>query len=114
MTAPHVSHRASGKPPDSRPGPRGVGVRTGAPFIYDGVTGLFIDRLPPGAKCVKNNADSSALDAYRNSVHRVTEMDRRSVRVAAAAEFDTERIVDRVFAEVEGLRVVYSPWSGDN
>jgi hypothetical protein len=34
-----------------------VGVRTGAPFIHDGIPGVFVDCLPPGAKCVKSDDD---------------------------------------------------------
>jgi len=45
-----------------------VGVRTRAPFIHDGVTGVFVERLPPGATCVKNDADEMALAAYFRAV----------------------------------------------
>ncbi|MFQ3592162.1 MAG: glycosyltransferase [Gemmataceae bacterium] len=45
-----------------------VGVRTGAPFIQDGVTGVFVDRLPPGAKCVKNKTTRTKRRWRRSSM----------------------------------------------
>ncbi len=47
-----------------------VGVRTRAPFLRDGVTGVFTDRLPPGAKWVKNDADKAALAAFVEGIQR--------------------------------------------
>jgi hypothetical protein len=47
-----------------------VGVRTGAPFIQDGVTGVFVERLPPGAKCLENDADPAALGLFVAGIQR--------------------------------------------
>jgi glycosyltransferase involved in cell wall biosynthesis len=81
-----------------------VGVRTGASFVRDGVTGIRVDRLPPGARCVASDLDAVALDAYFKSVRRAMELDRRSVRAAAAQEFTTERIADTVLAHLDTAR----------
>ncbi len=70
-----------------------VGVRTGAPFIRDGVTGVFVDRLPPGTKCVKNDADEAALATFAEGIRRVQQTNRHSVRGAAGEVFSTEHIV---------------------
>jgi hypothetical protein len=70
-----------------------VGVRTAAPFVNDDVTGVLVDRLPPGAKCVANDADEVALVA---GIQRGLEMRRDEVRASAAEAFGTERIVDRI------------------
>ncbi len=81
-----------------------VGVRTGAPFIHDGITGVFVDRLPPGAKCVKNDADEVALATFVEGIRRGMEMRRDAVRTSAAEAFATERIVDQVVAVLERNR----------
>ncbi|MFO0799681.1 MAG: hypothetical protein U0804_19600 [Gemmataceae bacterium] len=73
-----------------------VGVRTGAPFIQDGVTGVFVERLPPGAKCVKNDADEVALATFVEGIRRVQQTDRHLVRAAASEVFATARILDQV------------------
>ncbi|MBX3399553.1 MAG: glycosyltransferase [Gemmataceae bacterium] len=82
-----------------------VGVRTGAVFVRAGTTGALVDRLPPGAKCVANDHDVAVLDGFIKCVSRAMEMDRRSVRAAAADEFSTELIVDRVVTALELARV---------
>jgi hypothetical protein len=71
-----------------------VGVRTGAPFIQDGVTGVFVKRLPPGAKCVQNDADADSLGVFVAGIRRGMEMKRDAVRASAADAFDSDRIVD--------------------
>ncbi len=57
-----------------------VGVRTGTPFIQDGVTGVFVDRLPPGAKCVKNDADEVALATFLDALQSLQNRERQEVR----------------------------------
>ncbi|MBM4023333.1 MAG: DUF1552 domain-containing protein [Planctomycetes bacterium] len=78
-----------------------VGVRTGAPFVNDGVTGVFVDRLSPGAKCVKNDADEMALGVFVKGIQRGLEMRQDVVRASVAEAFATERIVDQVVAALE-------------
>jgi hypothetical protein len=73
-----------------------VGVRTGAPFIQDGVTGVFVERLPPGAKCVKNDADEALLAAFVEGIQRSQQTDRRAVRGAASEVFGTEHIAGQI------------------
>ena len=81
-----------------------VGVRTGAPFIRDGVTGVFVDRLPPGAKCVKNDADEAALSAYMQSVQALQNKDRNDVREQAALVFHPVPLVDGLIEHLERAR----------
>ena len=81
-----------------------VGVRTGAPFIQDGVTGVFVDRLPPGAKCVKNDADEVALATFVEGIRRGLEMTRDAVRTSASSAFGMDRIVDQIVAVLETAR----------
>lgn len=57
-----------------------VGVRTGAPIENDGVTGDPVDRLPPGAKCVQNDADAA--------IQQVIEMDRVAASATSRRVFD--------------------------
>jgi hypothetical protein len=81
-----------------------VGVRTGAPFIQDGVTGIFVDRLPPGAKCVKNDADEAALAAYIHAVQVLQTRDREHVRERAASAFHPVPLVDGLLEHLERTR----------
>ncbi len=64
-----------------------IGLPTGAPFIQQGCTGLFLDRLT-AADCIE-------------AVARCLQFDRQEVAAAAAAQFDTDRILDVV---IEGLQ----------
>jgi len=66
------------------------------PFIHDGVTGVFVERLPPGAKCVKNDADEAALAAYQTAIHRSQSLPRGRVRSEAATRFAPESIVNAI------------------
>jgi hypothetical protein len=45
-----------------------VGVRTGASFVRDGVTGFVVERLPPGRSCVENEMDQTVLAFYLDAV----------------------------------------------
>ena len=81
-----------------------VGVRTGASFVHDGVTGCIVERLPPGQQCVRTDDDRAALQAYLEAISRAQSMNRHAVRAAAAEEFNTARIVDRVIAALDSVR----------
>jgi len=81
-----------------------VGVRTGAPFVRHGVTGLLVDRLPPGRRCMGTEADQAAMDVYMEAIRLGLEMDRRAVRAAAAEEFATDRIADAVVTALDRAR----------
>jgi hypothetical protein len=85
-----------------------VGVRTGAPFIQDGVTGVLVERLPPGAKCVKSDADETALAAFLDAVGRAGAMPRNTVRSCAAERFATGAVADLVLTALRDVRT----WGG--
>jgi hypothetical protein len=69
-----------------------VGVRTGAPFVRDGITGVRVERMPPGGSHLRDDRDRSHHEAYLTAIERAQAMDRHDVRAAAAEEFDTRRI----------------------
>ena len=81
-----------------------VGVRTGAPFIQDGITGIFVNRLPPGAKCIKNNADEAALAAYIHAVQVLQTRDRKHVREQAALAFHPVPIINGLLEQLDQAR----------
>ncbi len=81
-----------------------VGVRTGASFIRDGVTGVCVDRLPPGAKCVKNDADEVALATFLDALQSLQNRERQEVREQAIAAFHPVSIVDGLLELLERTR----------
>jgi len=89
-----------------------VGVRTGVPFIRNGVTGVFVDRLPPGAKCVKNDANAAALAAFVEGIQRIQHTDRHSVRAAAGEVFGTEHIAGQIIEALATARSRGQPLVG--
>lgn len=85
-----------------------VGVPTGASFVRDGITGVVVDRLPPGRACVESDDDEACLAAFMDAVEKAAAMDRNQVRAAAVMEFDAARIVDSVITQLDGLRNIES------
>ncbi|MBX3442980.1 MAG: glycosyltransferase [Planctomyces sp.] len=83
-----------------------VGVRTGASFVRDGVTGFVVDRLPPGRQCVENDGDQLALGVYLDAITRAQNLDRHAVRAAAEQQFSSDAIVRGVIGALDGLRAV--------
>jgi hypothetical protein len=81
-----------------------VGVRTGASFVRNGVTGFVVDRLPPGRQCVENDADQLALAVYVDAIARAQALDRQSIRAAAEQEFSQDAIVEEMITALEQLR----------
>jgi glycosyltransferase involved in cell wall biosynthesis len=81
-----------------------VGVRTGASFVRNGVTGFVVDRLPPGRQCVENDADQLALALYVDAIARAQALDRQSIRAAAEQEFSQDAIVEEMITALEQLR----------
>jgi hypothetical protein len=81
-----------------------VSVRTGAPFIPHRITSVFIDRLPPGAKCVKNDADEAALAAHQRAIHRSQSLSRARVRSEAATRFAPGWIVNSLTLSLKQVR----------
>jgi hypothetical protein len=82
-----------------------VGVRTGAAFVEHGVTGILVDRLPPGQQCIASDDDAAALATYLDALRRAHSLDRHVVRAHAASTFATVRIVDQVTEALEAARV---------
>jgi hypothetical protein len=69
------------------------------------LTGVFVDRLPPGAKCVQNDADEVALAAFLEAVRVAHRMDRREVFASATREFDTKRLGQQIVTALESARI---------
>ena len=83
-----------------------VGVRTGASFVREGVTGYVVERLPPGQQCVENDSDQIALAVYLDALARAQALDRTSVRAAAERDFSSDAIVERLIAAVDPFRAL--------
>jgi len=81
-----------------------IGVRSGAPFICAGRTGLFVNRLPPGRQCVTCDLDQTALTAYLDAINQCQSLDRSQVRDLAAARFDSAKIAHSVLSSFDRLR----------
>ena len=82
-----------------------VGVRTRVAFVRPGETGVVVDRLPPGRQCAESDDDVRALAGYMEAIEQAHSLDRHVVRVRAASEFDTDRIVDSVVTAVNKARL---------
>lgn len=76
-----------------------VGVRTGAPYVEDGVTGFLVSQLPT------SSGGQRALENYLDHLRRARTLHRSVVRSAAADRFQTACIVDRVLDALELARV---------
>ena len=81
-----------------------VGVRTGASFVRDGVTGYVVERLPPGARCAETEVDRMCLEVYLDAIRRVQEMDCGQIREQAAEAFCTKKIVDGLMDALDTIR----------
>lgn len=81
-----------------------VGVKTGASFVRDGETGIVVNRLPPGAKCLASEQDAADLATYTQAIEQAQALDRKEVRLLAAEQFDTSRIVDQVISLLDEIR----------
>ena len=82
-----------------------VGVRTGAATVRAGVTGYFVERLPPGRNLARDENDVRALAEFHTAIESAMQLDRSAVRHAAAGEFDTEVIVDNILNALNAARV---------
>jgi hypothetical protein len=81
-----------------------VGVRTGASFVRTGETGVLVDPLPPGRRCVETIEDERALAVYVEAVDVAQSMDRESLWQRAGEQFATARIAVQVIAASAGVR----------
>jgi hypothetical protein len=85
-----------------------VGVRTGASFVRDGVTGYVVERLPPGRECVETEDQLVQLGLYLDAVRQAQSLSRIEVRNAAASSFATDLVVDRLLAVLDKQRTLVS------
>ncbi len=90
-----------------------VGVRTGAAFVHDGVTGVLVERPAPGGQSVENEDDEAALATYMAALVDAQSIDRQHVRTQAAAEFQANNIVDQLIMTLDGLRCLRPGTSGN-
>jgi len=77
-----------------------VGVRTGASLVTDGITGVIVDRLPPGRCCAASDEDIMALESFWDAIERVQSMDRAVIRQSAATDFNTMQTAEIVVASL--------------
>jgi hypothetical protein len=80
-----------------------IGVRTGASFVRDGVTGYLVEQLPPGLCSVETDGQRAWLAAYPDAIRQGQELDRRLVRQHATVDFDNRQIVDAVLHALEAV-----------
>ncbi|MDP1561769.1 MAG: hypothetical protein Q8M16_10255 [Pirellulaceae bacterium] len=83
-----------------------VGIRTGASFVRDGVTGYVVEQLPPSRQCMANDDDKLSLAVYLDGLARSQNLDRHAVRAAAEPEFSSDAIIEGVIAALDPLRVL--------
>ena len=70
-----------------------IGLPHGAPFVTPGVSGLLLPEF--------------SLSSCRDAVLRCHCLDRRLVAAIAAEQFDTERIVERIFARYGTVQLTH-------
>lgn len=73
-----------------------VGVRTGAPFIEHGVTGYFVERLPPGESCLTSSQEFECLERFEAALDRAASIDRESVARLSTTRFLCDQTIDRI------------------
>lgn len=78
-----------------------VGVRTGAPFIEHGVTGYFVDRLPPGKDGAKSDQDKACLKHFVDCLTEAQDLMRNQARTNSVSAFSTTSIVDTLLESLE-------------
>jgi hypothetical protein len=65
-----------------------------------------VDRLPPGAKNIKNDMDEAALAAFVGAIQAAQQTDRHSVRSSVSEVFGTEAVAERVLQYLFAARTV--------
>ncbi len=83
-----------------------VGVRTGASFVRDGVTGFWVEKLPPGGRAISSQQDAVLLAAYVDQIGQAMEISRHQVREYAVQEYSTDRITSAIVAKLDELRAI--------
>ncbi|MFM8402508.1 MAG: hypothetical protein ACKOAH_32185 [Pirellula sp.] len=79
-------------------------MRTGASFVRDGVTGFWVDKLPPGGRVIFSQQDADLLAAYVDRIAQAMEINRHQVREYAVQEFSTDRITSKIVGTLEEFR----------
>ena len=80
-----------------------VGVRTGASFIENGVTGHLVERLPPGGSCLTGEKDRIDLERFISVLSRCQDLNRFSVGTAAHRQFSVDRLVSELIDTFDQL-----------
>ncbi|MFM7974312.1 MAG: hypothetical protein ACKO8U_04505, partial [Pirellula sp.] len=73
-----------------------VGVRIGASFVRAGVTGFWVEKLPPGGRAISSQQDAVILTGYVDRFAQAMEINRHQVREYAVQEFSTDRITSKI------------------
>ena len=81
-----------------------VGVRTGASFVRAGVTGFWVEKLPPGGRAISSQQDADLLMAYVDRIAQAMEINRHQVREYAVQEFSTDRSTSAIVGTLEEFR----------
>lgn len=81
-----------------------VGVRIGASFVRAGVTGFWVEKLPPGGRAISSQQDADLLMAYVDRIAQAMEINRHQVREYAVQEFSTDRITSKIVGTLEEFR----------
>lgn len=81
-----------------------VGVRTGAAFVRDGITGFWVEKLPPGRKFISNDEERLLLKVYIDLIAQAQALVRSDVRNRAIEQFHSDGIVTELINCLSGLR----------
>lgn len=82
-----------------------VGVRTGASIVRDGITGFWVEKLPPGGQYVSNEEEMQMLRVYIDLIAQAQSLDRADVRNRAIEQFHRDGIVTQILNCLGGLRL---------
>lgn len=83
-----------------------VGVRTGASFVQDRVSGFWVERLPPGGRAVSSEHDAALLTTYHRRLSQAMEMNRRLVREYTIQNYATDKIASTIVDTLDALRSI--------
>lgn len=81
-----------------------VGIRTGAPFIENNLSGRLLQQLPPGKKHCSSDLSRTNLENYLDAIEYAKSLDRENVRSLAVESFSSDRIVDLILNCLTGSR----------
>lgn len=81
-----------------------VGVRTGAPFIQDGLSGIRVEKMPPAPGHEGDPMDSFHLARYLEALGYAMTLDRAAVCDLAREQFSPLAIADKVIEFLDSVR----------